>query len=255
MRKKANPKKKLVKKESNLIWVIAYINRDFLNVVELELKRYGYDIEAYIPTVRVLKKQFKGKNVFEFVPLYFNYGFFRVEYEDACNPEFLLELRSRIGAIYGWVKDPLNNIKKNASLRDNNQESYKALPGSAFATDNEVALMAKNTENLNVYSSEELKRFKKGDYIKLKGYPFDDMPAEIKKINYHKKEILVELQMDDVMTKEVTVSFENVFYTVYQGYDESLSNDVNFDELESHHKNSLKTDSLMYKSHYHGDEE
>lgn len=252
---KRKPKKKPVKNESKLIWVIAYINRDFLSVVESELSRYGYDnVEAYIPTVRVLKKKFKGKNVFEFVPLYFNYGFFKVRYEDACNPEFLLELRSRISCIYGWVKDPSNNIKKNVSLRDGNKDSYRALPGSAFATDAEIATMLQNTENLNVYSSEELKRFNKGDYIKLKGYPFDDVPAEIVHINHHKREIKVSLLLDAIV-KEVTVSFENVFYTVYQGYDDSLSNDINFDELDSRDSNHAKVDHLMFKSTYYEDEE
>lgn len=248
MRKKA--KRKPVKKESKFIWAIAYINRDFLNVVEAELGRYGYDVEAYIPTVKVLKKQFKGKNVFEFVPLYFNYGFFKVSYEDACNPEFLLQLRSRISCIYGWVKDPANNIKKNISLRADNKESPRALPGSAFATDREISDMIKTGENLNVYSSDELSRFNPGDYIKLKGYPFDDIPCEILEINLNKKEIKVELLLDAIV-KEVTVSFENVFYTVYQGYDESIKDDIDFESLESGSLNHGNRDKLTFKNTYY----
>jgi len=249
MRKKIRKKPKL---ESKFIWAIAYINRDFLNVVEAELNRYGYDVEAYIPTVKVLKKKFKGKNVFEYEPLYFNYGFFKVSYEDACNPEFLLQLRSRISCIYGWVKDPANNIKKNVSLRDNNKDSYKALPGSAFASDKEIANMVKTGDTLSIHSAEEVARFKKGDYIKLKGYPFDDVPCEIIEINKHRKEIKVSLLLD-VFVKEVTVSFENVFYTIYQGYDESLKDDINFDDLESGSLNHGNREKLMIKSNYHED--
>lgn len=242
-RKKVNRKP-----EKRYIWAIAYINRDFLEIVESEIKRYGYDIETYIPTVRVIKKKFKGKNVFEFVPLLFNYGFFKISYEDACNPEFLLVLRSRISCIYGWVKDPASNIRTNVSLKGNNKDSYEALPGSAFATDTEVTQMVKNASDINVYSSEELERFKKGDYIKLKGYPFDDVPAEILEINFKKKEIKVSLLLD-ALVKEVTVSFENVFYTVYQGYDESLTKDSNLDEMENRTKGN--SDRLMFKNTYY----
>lgn len=242
-------RKKVIKPEpKRYIWTIAYINRDFLDIVESEISRYGYDIETYIPTVRVIKKKFKGKNVFEFVPLLFNYGFFKVSYEDACNPEFLLILRSRISCIYGWVKDPAGNIKNNVSLRAGNKESYNALPGSAFATDKEIAQMVKNSSDINVYSSEELERFKKGDYIKLKGYPFDDVPAEILEINFKAKNIKVSLLLD-ALVKEVTVSFENVFYTVYQGYDESLTKDSNLDEMETRNKGN--SDRLMFKNTYY----
>lgn len=255
--KKKRTKKSLSKqrkeKDVRYIWLIAYINRDFLSIAESELVRYGYDIEAYIPTVRVLKKKFKGKNVFDFEPLYFNYGFFKCKYTDACNPEFLLELRSRISCIYGWVKDPANSMKKNISLRTDNIESPIALPGTAFATDKDVALMAQNTENMGIYSADELKRFKKGDYIQLKGYPFDNVPAEIKKINFKKKEIIVELQLDAIV-KEVTVSFENVFYTVYQGYDDNLMSDISFDELDARDDHST-VDKLMFKNTYYEDEE
>ena len=250
MRKKVSKKKQ--EKESNFIWAIAYINRDFLNVVEAELNRYGYDVEAYIPTVKILKKKFKGKNVFEYEPLYFNYGFFKVSYKDACNPEFLLQLRSRISCIYGWVKDPANNIKKNVSLRDGNKDSYRALPGSAFATDKEIANMVKTGDTLSIHSAEEVARFKKGDYIKLKGYPFDDVPCEIIEINKGKKEIKVSLLLD-ALVKEVTVSFENVFYTIYQGYDESIKDDINLVDMESGAYSQGKNDKLMIKTHYHED--
>lgn len=248
---KRKPKKKLpVKEEIKYIWAIAYINRDFLEIVESELVRYGYEIETYIPTVKVIKKKFKGKNIFEFVPLLFNYGFFKVKYEDACNPEYLLVLRSRISCIYGWVKDPAGNMKHNVSLRSGNKESHKALPGSAFATDKEISDMIKTSDDINVYSADELSRFNKGDYINLKGYPFDDVPAEIIEINYKKKEIQVSLLLD-ALVKEVTVSFENVFYTVYQGYDESLSKDSNIDEMESRSNSSCSSDRLMFKNTYY----
>lgn len=246
MGKKTKPKQKKKKnqKEVKYAWCIAYINRDFIGRVQEELNNYNYDIETYIPTVNIIKKKFKGKDMFELVPLLFNYGFFKIKYTDACNPEFLMELRTRVTCIYGWVKDPAKGVR-NINLRANNQEYGNALPTTALATDAEIAALVETSSTLNIYSAEELDRFKVGDYIQLKGYPFDNMPAKLLEINHHKKSIRVELQMD-ALVKEITVSFENVFYTVYQGHDDSIQNNVSFDESES---KGIK-DKLMFQSDY-----
>lgn len=230
-----------------MIWVIAYINRDFLSSVDLEIKRYGYNVQAYIPTVKIIKKRFRGKNEFEMVPLLFNYGFFRVSFKDACNPEFLLMLRSRISCIYGWVHDPIKSMK-NLSIKANNAGISEALPGTAFATDYEISQLVKHSNDDEIYSAEEVIRFKKGDYIKLKGYPFDDVDAEILSINKGKKEVRVKLLLDAIV-KEATVSFSNVFYTVFSGYDDALTKGVNLDELGTHSTDVV--DKLLYKNgHY-----
>lgn len=242
MAKKRKVKKIEISSSPEYIWCIAYIHRDFLDRVQSELKRYKYDIETYIPTVRVIKKKFKGKNMFEFVPLLFNYGFFKIPYKDACNPDFLMELRSRITCIYGWVKDPAYTVK-NSKVRLN--DSDKALPASAFAKDKEIAKLIKTSGNINIYSEEDLDKLKPGDYIELKGYPFENMPAEIISINNKKKEVRVSLLLD-VIVKEITVSFENVFYTMYNGgYDDSLTSDISYDELN---EKSNRGDRAMYKS-------
>jgi transcription antitermination factor NusG len=218
-------------KENNYIWAIAFINRKYINTTQDELTMYGYDdIEAYIPTIKVLKKQFKGKKLFEFVPLLFNYGFFKIKYEDACNYEYLSSLRQRITSIYAWVKDPvkLNDIDRN--LRADNNNFIDAMPRAAVATDKEIANLVKASKSMSVYSQEDLKQFSKGDYIKLEGYPFDGMPAEIIKINHKKGEVKVKLLIE-AMVREVTVSFENVFYTIYKNFSEE-SKESSTDELK-----------------------
>jgi len=227
------------------VWLIAYVNRDFIHIAEEELARYKYHfIKAYIPTVRVLKKKFKGKNIFEFVPLLFNYGFFRVPFHYAANEDFLVELRSRITCIYGWVKDPTKDLmRKNPRLRMDNRGLIKPMPVTALATDKEISFLVKQTQAVNVYSAEDLKQFGPGDYIKLKGYPFDDMPAEIIHINLSKREVKVKLLVD-ALVKEATVSFENVFYTVYQ----SLDSDYkvrSLDEIRENHGNNA-LDKILY---------
>jgi transcription antitermination factor NusG len=230
------------------VWCIAYINRDKLELVETELRRYGYKVEAYIPTVKILKKKFKNKDVFEETPLLFNYGFFRLKYNDACNPDFLMELRSRITCIYAWVKDPISNLSKLGKLRMDNHNFIKAMPASAICTDQEVANLVKEAEKSSVFSADEINRLSKGDYITLKGYPFDDMPAKIISINKSNKTVRVKLLTEGIFDK-VTLAFENVFYTVYQGYDDSLTKGDNYDEMIANKHKTNKVDKMIFENY------
>lgn len=240
--------------EENKVWITAYINREFLHRVEDELKRYGYDIEIYIPTVRVLKKKHKGKDLFEFVPMLFNYGFFRLNYEDACNQDYLMELRFRITAIYAWVKDPASNLANTTRLKKDNTNSYYGIPAAAVAKDKEIADLIKCSETIDIYSADDLARFETGDLITLKGYPFENMPAELLSINKTKKQIRVRLLLE-ALVKEVTVSYENVFYTIYQGYDDSVGKGDNYDEMQASSSNRRKLDKLLFNQHFSHEEE
>lgn len=227
------------------VWAIAYINRSFIPLVEEEIKRYNYkEVEIYIPTVKILRKQFKGKNMFEMVPLLFNYGFFKLPWDMACNAEKLLELRHRISCIHGWVRDPSSDLVNNFSMRGDNDNFRQALPRTAIATDEEVARMTKASQGMSIYCEEDLKRLKTGEYIKLEGYPFEGMPAEILNINHKKKEVRVKLLMDAIV-KEIKVSFDNVFYTIYKDFEEE-SREVSSDELkEKYGENTI--DHITWK--------
>ena len=219
------------------VWVIAYINRKFVKNIENELRTYKYNVEPYIPMIKVLKKKYKGKDIFEFVPLLMNYGFFKVSYHDACNPDFLMELRYRVSAIYGWVKD-FSRLNTDGVPKED-----KALPAIALATDAEVTRLIKSTEVLNIYSKDELDRFKPGDWITLKGYPFDNMPAEIVKIKKKSQEVVVKLQME-LAFKTITVSFENIFYSIYD--EESIKED-SLDDLSEAHGDYI-IDKITFKN-------
>ena len=237
--------------EDRKIWVLAYINRDFIVRAETELKRYGHDdIEAYIPTVRLLKKKFKGKNVFEFVPLLFNYGFFKIPYHKAINPDFLMELRHHITCIYAWVKDPAKIHKQSTNLKLDNSSSVDAIPHIATATDKEVTRMVKASESMSIYCAEDLKRFKPGDHLQLEGYPFEGMPAEIIRINHKKGEVVVKLNIEAIV-KEVTVSFENVFYTVYKNFNEDAREESSDEMIERYGPTAI--DHITFNRQYLGD--
>lgn len=219
-------------------WCVAYINRDHLGRVKRDLKKFknfmrqvdpsipskDLKIEAYIPTVRFVKKNFKGKEVFETVPLLFNYGFFKVPKYLARNPEWLTNLRKHIACVQGWVNDPARIYVKKPNLRpDNTQGDIKVLkhspPACATVTDREIEAMIKASEKHSVFSDIEISKLSPGDTITLKGYPFDNIPAEIVSIHKQAKKVTVKLLLDSMMT-EVKVSFENIFYTVYSDYDD-----------------------------------
>ena len=232
-------------KNSNTVWCIAYINRDHIKIVNHELEKYNYNVEAYIPTVKILKKRFKGKNIFEEVPLLFNYGFFKIRYDDATNPEFLLILRNRITAIYGWVKDPTKVVGASPRLSASNSDTFTGIQVTALATDSEVAQLTNKAKNMSVFSADDISQLSVGDYIKLKGYPFENMPAEIISINTKKRQVKVSLLIESI-TKDVTVSFENVFYTVYQGLNEN-SREKSYDEAnDKYGQNSI--DKMLFQN-------
>lgn len=228
------------------VWVVAYINKEFMEVAGEELRKYGYkNIEAYIPTVKVLRKQFKGKQMFEFIPMLFNYGFFKMPYEYACNAEMLLELRHRISCIYAWVKDPTRMMHDSKpGLNAKNKTFNKAIPRAAVATDEEISEMIKTSRNMGIFTQDDLKQFKTGDYIKLEGYPFEGMPAEILKINYKKKEVTIRLMIEAVV-QSMTVSFDNVFYSIYKNYSEKSREQSTEELIQQYGNNAI--DHITFK--------
>ena len=240
MAKSKKVDKKFRKKiDKQYVWAIAYIHREYLSRTGYEIEFYGYDklgIEAYIPTVRLLKKKFKGKNQFEIIPLLFNYGFFKIPLKSACDPNFLLDFKKRMSCIYGWVKDGIKIDHINPKLTSKNlgfHESLKAIDFEneevlasklrrfvhcAIASNKEVESIKKSADEISLFNEEDLKQISKGDLITLKGYPFEGLTAEVVEINFAKQFIKVNLGIDSIM-KEVKVSFQNVIYTVYSGHD------------------------------------
>jgi len=238
------------------VWVVAYISRDHIHRVEDDLLDRGFgSIRVYIPTVRILKKQFKNRNIYDYVPLLFNYGFFQLPYDKACNVEFLRKLREEIPAIYGWVLDPTKVIKTKPRLRMDNKnpeleeeeevdesgvkilKKVHQIPKVAIAREEEIVELLKAAENQSVFSDGLVERLQEGDFLTLQGYPYDGMTAEVIDINTNKKQVKVRLLLETMITTSV-VSFENIFYTVYADFDKSLK-EKSLDEIHEKGKRSL----------------
>lgn len=204
-------------------WIVAYIDSTQLGTLDRDLLKYE-NVNYYIPMIRILKRNFKGRQVYSDIPLLFNYGFFRVPKKKSNQVEYLNKLKSSVGAIYAWVFDP---CQKNP------------FP-VAKVTDQDIENLKETESSSKIFSDKDVLALEKGTIITLHGYPFDNLPAEILKINAKKREIKVNLLMG-LTTREVKVSFENVFYTIYKDFHQKNSGDKSLDGMGS------KVDKIFHK--------
>lgn len=235
------------------VWVIAYINRKFSDVLEDDLNQHPKyaEVTAYIPHVKILKKKFKGKQVFEYEPMMFNYGFFHVPKYFITNPKFMIRMRLDIRGIYAWVKDnarisqfvvdPEDDLfdEKLLNYIEDNKDNPE---GYALARDLEIKNLVRVEQSKQIYSSSDINALHIGQIITLRGYPFDDIEAEIVEIYERKRELKVRLLLD-LNIREVTVSFDNVFYTVYK--DDLSMKEISIEELNT--RESFNLDKVFKK--------
>jgi transcription antitermination factor NusG len=228
--------------------VVAYVNSEFIDIVEKQLKKHREykDIKAIIPTIKVLKKTFKGKHQFEDVPLLFQYGFFKIPRVLAIHADFLENLQKNISCIYGWVMDPHKLVRPHRveKSKATGKLTDKHVP-VATATSKEVSKLLRAAVDLGAHSAEDIKMLKPGDYITLKGYPYEGVEAEFMSLNPAKRLVKVRMILFSQL-KEVEVSYDNVFFTLYtnKGYDESKLSETSLDDMTSR-----KTfDKLMKKT-------
>jgi transcription antitermination factor NusG len=239
--KKRSPKPK--DKDKRFCWVIAYIDSKFLHLVKHQLTRNVeyQEVEVFIPTVKVLKKTFKGKEQFDEVPLLFNYGFFKIPRKYAIYRNYLENLQKNISAIHGWVKDPGKILKKRGKEPMQGDDRYISV---ATATSTEISKLIQASQNIGAHSSEDLDMIKPGDFIILRGYPFDGVEAEFVSMDRKRKKVKVKLTV--LWNKEVEVSFDNVFFTIYHNnsHDDSLTIKKSLDEM----KDNNRLDSFLNKN-------
>lgn len=220
--------KKPKKPDANYFsWCCAYIDSAYIGKVTTELAKFREyrEIEAYIPTVKILKKTFKGKQTFEDVPLLFNYGFFKIPRKFAIHYKFLDDLKDNVSCIYAWVKDPHKIVKqaKNLQLGERTFYPEREIP-IATATAKEIALLTKDSFDYSAHSSEDIEKVKPGSMITLRGYPFEGVVATVVEINPKKESVKVKINIFDQL-REIDVSYDNVFFTIYhaKSYDDSIT--------------------------------
>lgn len=224
-----------------IVWLIAYIDANHLNRVEADLKKLPQfkGVIPYIPTVKVLRKTFKGKQHFEEVPLLFNYGFFGVPRKYAVHKNYLDLLQENVNAIFSWVRDPLKKINtKVAGLKESKIKDHHI--SIATTTSSKIAEFINDSFKFSAHDSTEIDALTPGQIIILHGYPFEGIEAEIVSLNIPKKKAYVKILIFD-QKKEIEVSFDNLIYTIYhnKNYDDSLSAVQSLDQMNETQGNQV----------------
>lgn len=208
-----------MKKRTPYSYCIFYIERKYSDRINQELKEKGYDqLKAIIPTVNILKKTIKGKMVFEEVPVLFNYGFMRMPTEFAFSRPFLNKLKRNISGIRTWLKNTETMHQRKKKIRIDNSEDFDDFSLVATCSRKDVRRFKRMAKENKKFSVDDLMNVSIGDYIVLKGYPYEGIDATVLEVDYINKMVKM-LLYPERGRMEIWLPFDNVIYSVYQNYD------------------------------------
>lgn len=208
-----------MKKSTPYSYCIFYIERKYSDRINQELKEKGYDqLKAIIPTVNVLKKTIKGKMVFEEVPVLFNYGFMRMPTEFAFSRPFLNKLKRNISGIRTWLKNTETMHQRKKKARIDNSEDFDDFSLVATCSRKDVRRFKRMAKENKKFSVDDLMNVSIGDYIVLRGYPYEGIDATVLEVDYINKMVKM-LLYPEMGRMEIWLPFDNVIYSVYQNYD------------------------------------
>lgn len=236
--------------KTNYVYCICYLEMKFYTTLNEEFKAKGYkDIKAIVPTVKILKKTVRSRQVYEEVPLLFNYGFIRMSTDMAFDRDFLNKLKRQINGIRGWLKSPESlHPKKKKKSRVENTEDWDDFSIVATCKRSDIRKFQRMSKQNKCYSTEDLS-LQIGDYIVLKGYPYDGVDATVRAIDLTNKK--VELLLYPESGKMIlTLPFENVIYSVYHNCDPDNLLVNRADEVERSNFTDEDVDYMYTKKQY-----
>lgn len=206
-------------KKGESVWCICHVDDKLYTTIQDEIKLANYsNIKVYIPTISVLKKRTKGKDIYEDVPMLFSYGFIRMYKEQAFSRVFLHKLKRAIPGIHSWVKSPESMHPKKIKSRVQNAEDWDDFSIIATITPKELRRFKRLSKQNKVYSKYDIAQLSIGDYIVLKGYPFEGVQATIMEINLNTEQVKVKV-FPEGGEIEKWLPFENVIYSIYLDFD------------------------------------
>ena len=98
--------------------------------------------------------------------------------------------------------------------RVDNAEDFDDFSLLAIVKDDEIRHMREIEKKNRIYSNDELSSISVGDYVILRGFPFEGLPATILSINYNKRTIRVQTSsFNGGLT--LLLPFENVLVSSY----------------------------------------
>ena len=117
----------------------------------------------------------------------------------------------------------------------------------AIVSKEEVKYYKRVSKQNRVYTSEDIINLKLGSYVVLKGYPFEGIGATILEVNLNLKLVKVALYPDSAIII-VQIPMDNVFYSIYNDFDENklmASNDFIQENIDSE-----KVEQFLLKNQY-----
>lgn len=205
-------------------------------------------MKAIVPTISVLKKSRKGNNEYEDVPLLFNYGFIKMKSEKAFDRYYLNKLKKDIPGIISFMKS-LDYRPKRKRLRVDNAEDFDDYSVVATITKEEVKKYRRMSRENKIFSVNDITRVGIGDYVVLRGYPFEGIPAIILESNLNTRKMLVKLYPEMDGSLEIEVPMENVLYSAYHESDEYKMYSTDYDTDLSRIPDGSTEEILMNKQY------
>lgn len=199
------------------VYAICYLELKYYMNIARDLKAKGYKhIVPIIPTVKILRAS-KNNTSYDEVPILFNYGFIKMPIKEAYSRDFLMKLRRDIPGIRGWMNSPESLHQKKKKRRIDNMDIFDDFSIVATATKSEVRRFKRLAKNDKKFSLDNL-NINIGDYIILKGYPFEGVDATVVSINYRERTVKLLLYPENGRM-EINLPFDSVMYSVYQNFD------------------------------------
>lgn len=211
---------------------VIYLDSKLIKNLDRDLSRCNLDISVIIPTVKILDKRIKGKEIYQEVPLLLNYGFITIPRKDLNNEVLRDKIKKQISCISGFLMSKKNKPETVSDYEINTTlamgERLSIYSGLDF---NSKEGRKQIKEMYEPYKDRE-KGYVDGKMVKLKGFPFDGLDAQVVKINFSNETVNVLLHINtggDLILRPVTISFNNLFYSIY---DESLEDESREKSIE-----------------------
>lgn len=224
-----------MKKKTPYVYTICRIDTKDWRNINYELDERGYeDIKCFVPTLTMVKKTYRGqKKEVEEVPLLFNYGFVRMRSEKAYNRNFLFHLKREIPGIVSFLKSLDSMHTKKKRRRVDNAEDWDDFSKVATVTKKEFRHYMRLSRANQVFSLDEV-MVNVGDFVVMRGYPLDGMPAKVLDFNYPNKTAIVEIYPGEGSVLSMQIPLENILYSPYEHYQEDLlASKIEFQDLSN----------------------
>ena len=227
-----------MKKKTPYVYTICRIDTKDWRNINHELVEHGYkDIKCFVPTLTMVKKTYRGqKKEVEEVPMLFNYGFIRMRSEVAYNRNFLFHLKREIPGIVSFLKSLDSMHVKKKRRRVDNAEDWDDFSKVATVTKKEFRHYMRLSRANQVFSLDEV-MVNVGDFVVMRGYPLDGMPAKVLDFNYPNKTAIVEIYPGEGSVLSMQIPLENILYSPYEHYQEDLlASKIEFQDLSNTHE-------------------